>query len=181
MIALQWSNYCLGLHATVLWRIMEALRYLASPWADPNVKKSADGESLYALAGVRALAVTTVIASHTSAFGMFGQGSLGVLLFFMLSGFVLTIPFEKHPERILQWSAVFRFFSNRALRILPIFLSPCCISAGQSERPSHGSSEILVSRHVGCTFGASRRKSDFTFCFLSSSRCSRCCPGGLRG
>jgi peptidoglycan/LPS O-acetylase OafA/YrhL len=95
--------------------------YLTSPWTDPNRKQSARGDSLYALDGVRGLAVMIVILSHTSVFGMYGQGSLGVFLFFTLSGFVLTLPFVERPDRILRWSAVPRFFVNRALRIMPIF------------------------------------------------------------
>jgi peptidoglycan/LPS O-acetylase OafA/YrhL len=95
--------------------------YLASPWTDPNRKQSAHGDSIFALDGVRGFAVMIVMASHSEAFGMSGQGSLGVLLFFTLSGFVLTLPFAEQPERILRWSAVARFFANRALRIMPIF------------------------------------------------------------
>jgi peptidoglycan/LPS O-acetylase OafA/YrhL len=97
------------------------LNYLASPWIDPNRKRSAKGDSLYPLDGIRGLAVVIVMASHANAVGMGGQGSLGVLLFFTLSGFVLMLPFAEHPERIFQWSTVWRFFANRALRILPIF------------------------------------------------------------
>jgi peptidoglycan/LPS O-acetylase OafA/YrhL len=98
------------------------LEYLASPWTDPNRKRSADGASLFALDGVRGLAVLMVIASHTAAFGMAGQGSIGVLLFFMLSGFVLSLPFVDQPARILSVAAVRSFYVNRALRIVPVFV-----------------------------------------------------------
>jgi peptidoglycan/LPS O-acetylase OafA/YrhL len=98
------------------------LEYLAGPWTDPNRKRSADGASLFALDGVRGLAVLIVIASHTAAFGMAGQGSIGVLLFFMLSGFVLSLPFVDQPARILSVDAVRSFYVNRTLRIVPVFV-----------------------------------------------------------
>src|SRR3546814_3743839 len=64
-----------------------------------------------------------VVASHTNAFGMAGQGSIGVLLFFVLSGYVLTMPFVDRPERVLSLAAVRRFAINRVLRIVPIFVA----------------------------------------------------------
>lgn len=58
------------------------IKYLASPYTDVNLKISTHGANLPILDGVRGLAVLIVLASHTSAFCMYGQGSLGVLLFF---------------------------------------------------------------------------------------------------
>ena len=98
------------------------LRHLASPFTDPNQKRSSHGDSLYALDGLRGVAVLIVMASHTSAFGMLGQGSLGVLLFFMLSGFVLTLPYADVPNRMLSYRELWRFSINRVLRIMPIYL-----------------------------------------------------------
>jgi peptidoglycan/LPS O-acetylase OafA/YrhL len=98
------------------------MAWAASPFTDPNQKRSAHGDSLRALDGVRGLAVTIVIASHAGAFGMAGQGGLGILLFFMLSGFVLMLPFADRPERIFQRDVLLRFVTNRALRIVPVFL-----------------------------------------------------------
>lgn len=54
---------------------------------------------------------------------MYGQGSLGVLLFFMLSGFVLTLPYtDEHCPRLMIRSELWRFSVNRVLRIIPIYL-----------------------------------------------------------
>ena len=74
------------------------------------------------LDGIRGLAVLIVLASHTSAFGMHGQGSLGVLLFFFLSGYVLTIPYARNPARLFSKKELFRFSINRILRIVPIYI-----------------------------------------------------------
>jgi peptidoglycan/LPS O-acetylase OafA/YrhL len=97
-------------------------QYLARPFTDPNRKRSSHGDSLFALDGVRGLAVLIVIASHSDAFGLSGQGSVGVLLFFTLSGFVLSLPFYDAPKRILDPAEAARFFINRVLRIVPIFV-----------------------------------------------------------
>jgi peptidoglycan/LPS O-acetylase OafA/YrhL len=98
------------------------LRHLMGPYTDPNRKRSAHGDSLYALDGIRGFATVIVIASHSDVLYLNRQGSLGVLLFFMLSGFVLTLPFADHPERMFKWSAAAQFVVNRALRIVPIFV-----------------------------------------------------------
>lgn len=97
------------------------LTYLASPWTDPNHKRSSHGASLFALDGVRGLAVLIVIASHAGALGLGGQGSIGVLLFFTLSGFVLSLPYIEYPARCLDLREVARFIVNRSLRIFPIY------------------------------------------------------------
>lgn len=99
------------------------LNHLASPFTDPNRKRSTHGDSLYALDGIRGIAVLVVMTSHTAAFGMHGQGSLGVLLFFMLSGFVLTLPYaDDHSPRLMTRSELWRFSVNRVLRIIPVYL-----------------------------------------------------------
>jgi peptidoglycan/LPS O-acetylase OafA/YrhL len=95
------------------------LRHLLSPFTDTDRKHSSSGDSIFALDGVRALAAAIVIASHTYAFGLQSQGGLGVFLFFILSGFVLTIPFADRPQRIADRTAVLAFFTNRVLRIVP--------------------------------------------------------------
>ena len=101
---------------------MRLFNYLASAFTDPDRKRSAGGDSLFTLDGVRGLAVLIVIASHTNVFGMAGLGSLGVLLFFMLSGFVLTLPFVDRPEHIFSWRTLWHFYANRALRVVPVYL-----------------------------------------------------------
>jgi len=53
---------------------------------------------------------------------MRGQGGLGVLWFFLLSGFVLSLPYVEQPRALLNLSELGRFFRNRVLRIVPIYL-----------------------------------------------------------
>jgi peptidoglycan/LPS O-acetylase OafA/YrhL len=101
---------------------MKFLAYLASPWTDVNSRQSSHGDSVSVLDGIRALAVLMVLAGHTVAFGMSGQGSVGVFLFFTLSGFVLMLPFADRPRQIFEPSEAWRYFANRALRIVPAFV-----------------------------------------------------------
>src|SRR3546814_15169046 len=84
-------------------------QYLLSPFSDPDRKRSSHGDSDFSIDGLRGLAMLVVVASHTNAFGMAGQGSIGVLLFFVLSGYVLTMLFVDRPERVLSIAAVRRF------------------------------------------------------------------------
>lgn len=74
------------------------------------------------LDGVRAFAILLVVASHTSAFGMTGQGGLGVAIFFTLSGFLLVIPsIPDGEERFCSISSILLFYLKRALRLLPSY------------------------------------------------------------
>ncbi|MDO4453901.1 MAG: acyltransferase [Eubacteriales bacterium] len=74
------------------------------------------------LDGVRAFAILLVVASHTSAFGMTGQGGLGVAIFFALSGFLFVIPgIPDGEERFCSVSSILFFYMKRALRLLPSY------------------------------------------------------------
>lgn len=101
--------------------IPSSIKLLIGPYADVNKKSSSSGHAIGHLDGVRGLAVLIVLASHTASFGMYAQGSLGVMLFYVLSGYVLSIPFVANPHRILSVKAIIAFFWRRALRIVPIY------------------------------------------------------------
>jgi peptidoglycan/LPS O-acetylase OafA/YrhL len=69
-----------------------------------------------ALDGVRGLAITAVVAFH--AFGWPTGGYLGVDLFFVLSGFLITtLLLEERRER--GSASLLAFYKRRALRLLP--------------------------------------------------------------
>jgi hypothetical protein len=75
------------------------------------------GRYLPALDGVRALAIVSVLAYHLG-FGWAQGGYLGVDLFFVLSGFLITgLLLEEHrgTGRVL----IGRFWARRARRLLP--------------------------------------------------------------
>lgn len=92
-----------------------------SPYTDVRLKTSTQGVNIPVLDGIRGLAVLIVLSSHTNAFCMYAQGSIGVLLFFFLSGFVLIIPFYEEPNSILKKKSFLTFFLNRAFRIIPAY------------------------------------------------------------
>jgi len=96
--------------------------YLLAPFTDIYQKRSSHGDSLYTLDGLRGIAVIIVLMSHTASFGMYAQGSLGVLLFYFLSGFVLTLPYTEKPKILLSKTELFRYITNRVLRILPVYV-----------------------------------------------------------
>ena len=68
------------LHSSAIFK--QITNYVLSPFSDVYSKRSSTGKSIVVLDGIRGLAVLIVLASHTNSFGMHGQGSLGVLLFF---------------------------------------------------------------------------------------------------
>ncbi len=102
-------------------------KFLLSPINDVKHKQSSLGFSYLELDGLRGIAVLIVLMSHTSAFGMYGQGSLGVLLFFFLSGLVLTLPYVDEPSTLRNRSAITKYFLNRILRIVPAYWGACLI------------------------------------------------------
>ena len=89
-------------------------------------KSPSSGKTLNELDGLRGLAVLIVIASHTQAFGMKGQGALGVWLFFVLSGFLLTkIILQNLPES-LGINRLTKYFIRRVARIIPMYYFVLC-------------------------------------------------------
>lgn len=80
---------------------------------------------LPALDGLRALAVATVILYH----GGYGQvpGDLGVLMFFVLSGFLITWLLVRERERT-GTTSLLNFYRRRTLRIFPAYYAFIAVS-----------------------------------------------------
>lgn len=79
-----------------------------------------------ALDGLRAIAAYTVVISHfTNLTGVFGgtfgsgAGQIGVMLFFVISGFLMGRLYADTPWTL---SAVAEFYRKRAARVLPLYL-----------------------------------------------------------
>lgn len=71
------------------------------------------------LDGVRAWLMALVVASHTSAFGLWGQGGLAVACFFTLTGFLLVTPWcEDGEERFWGIKKMMLFYLKKAIRLL---------------------------------------------------------------
>ncbi len=81
-----------------------------------------------ALDGLRCLAILGVLFLHSplsepaaAVFRLFGRGFLGVDLFFVISGFLITTLLLREQARTGRIS-IRRFYRRRALRILPLYL-----------------------------------------------------------
>ncbi|MCM1468347.1 MAG: acyltransferase [Alistipes sp.] len=72
--------------------------------------------------GLRVFAMLVIIASHTGALGMYGQGSVMVSLFFVLSGFFCVQPMTADgEERFCGIKGWLSFYALRVVRIIPVY------------------------------------------------------------
>jgi peptidoglycan/LPS O-acetylase OafA/YrhL len=95
-----------------------------------------DRPHLPALDGLRAIAVTLVIAAHV---GIGSGGGLGVTIFFVLSGFLITWLLMKEHAATGTIS-LRRFYMKRALRILPAYYAFLACSLALDWRAGDGRS-----------------------------------------
>lgn len=87
--------------------------------SDLEGKTSSIGVHMGVLDGIRGLAALMVLAEHTGV--LKGIGSLGVWLFFCLSGFLLSAPFIKEPARAISSDFMTTYLVRRLKRILPMY------------------------------------------------------------
>jgi len=72
-----------------------------------------------ALDGLRAVAIILVMMFH---YGIIGFGWLGVQIFFVLSGFLITgILLKLKNEETFFGKKIKRFYARRSLRIFPVY------------------------------------------------------------
>jgi peptidoglycan/LPS O-acetylase OafA/YrhL len=88
---------------------------------DLHHKISSTGVNIGALDGIRGLAALMVLGAHTGIPNHGYIGSLGVWLFFSLSGFLLATPFVKDPSRAVSYSFMSEYLLRRLKRILPMY------------------------------------------------------------
>jgi peptidoglycan/LPS O-acetylase OafA/YrhL len=73
------------------------------------------------LDGIRAFAALLVIASHTNLLNLRGTGGVGVWVFFVLSGYLLSRPFVKNPSNSSNGAYLLQYYIKRIKRILPVY------------------------------------------------------------
>lgn len=98
---------------------------------------------LPALDGLRAIAILLVVWHHlyrwgAGDWGLWKQpvlaasadfGFIGVLLFFVLSGFLLFLPYARALAGGAPWPSARAFYRRRALRILPVYFVALAVLA----------------------------------------------------
>jgi peptidoglycan/LPS O-acetylase OafA/YrhL len=101
-----------------------------------------------ALNGIRGIAVLLVIARHAmpSAFG--GAGMVGVGLFFVLSGFLITTLLVEEKESHARIS-LSEFYLRRALRLLPALVAMLTIIAILGVTLSSGTEQTQILASIG--------------------------------
>ena len=108
------------IYSLVLFLLLAKFRFSTFPAiTDLQGKTSSMGVHLGTLDGVRGLAALLVLAEHTGV--LKGVGSLGVWLFFCLSGFLLSAPFVKEPARAVSPGYMATYLTRRLKRILPMY------------------------------------------------------------
>jgi peptidoglycan/LPS O-acetylase OafA/YrhL len=85
--------------------------------ARPTLQATLSARHLPALDGLRAVAVTLVVAAHA---GITAAGDLGVTIFFVISGFLITWLLLKERDSTGSVS-LGGFYARRALRIFPAY------------------------------------------------------------
>ncbi len=108
--------------------------------ADLREKTSSSGLHIGALDGIRGFAALVVLAEHTGV--LKNIGSLGVWLFFALSGFLLSAPFIKQPSRAVSLDFMGAYLNRRLKRILPMYYAFLVLAMMM-----HGKTDEMV-RHL---------------------------------
>lgn len=91
----------------------------------PKIENADRIQHIGALDGIRAIAVSLVMLFH---FGYLGVGWVGVQVFFVLSGYLITsILLQTRTKCFTDY--IVAFYWNRALRILPLLFAFITISA----------------------------------------------------
>ncbi len=104
-----------------------------SQWVSGHLEHNPQKNNITALDGVRAIAFLFVLTFHLDymlqlwnisrlghlAIAILLAGDAGVTLFFVLSGFLLFLPYAKSLLFDGSWPSAGRFYLRRALRIIP--------------------------------------------------------------
>lgn len=96
------------------WREFPAIKDLLSN------QHSRNQHNLAALDGFRGLAALLVLFHHTAT-PLKGAGDLGVWMFFVLSGFLLTKTFVVSPKKNLSIGSLLLYMQRRFKRIVPMY------------------------------------------------------------
>lgn len=104
----------------LFWVVLSSVSFRRFPafW-DLNHKKSSMGIHIDSLDGIRGIAALMVLADHCGLVD--GIGTLGVWIFFSLSGFLLVTPFVHDPAKAYSLAYMKSFLFRRLKRIVPMY------------------------------------------------------------
>ena len=114
MVAFLFSLCVLLLIVKTNWQAFPAIQdFLAT-------QNTSNPYNFSSLDGLRGLAALLVFLQHSTGF-FHGVGDIGVWIFFVLSGFLLTRPFVLDHSYAVQKDKMLSFLSKRVKRIVPLF------------------------------------------------------------
>ncbi len=122
---LQVKNFFIGwimpaVHSFIFYLFLTKFHFRDFPaFKDIAGKVSSSGANYGALDGMRGLAALTVLGEHSGVFK--GTGYLGILWFFTLSGFLLSLPFVHDPKRAVSFEYMSNYIARRLKRVMPMF------------------------------------------------------------
>lgn len=123
--ALEVRNFFIGwimplIHTFIFYLLLTKFNIRDYPaFKDIGGKVSSSGTNYDALDGMRGLAALTVLGEHSGVFK--GTGYLGILWFFTLSGFLLSLAFVQDPKRAVSFSYMSNYIARRLKRVMPMF------------------------------------------------------------
>lgn len=89
-------------------------------WRDTFERYPTSGKNYVPLDGLRGTAALLVFGTHSELTSPY-TGVTGVLIFFMLSGFLLALSFAKNSLNVFSMSYMKAFYKRRIKRIIPLF------------------------------------------------------------
>ncbi len=113
-------SYGIGLLVTLfVGFVLHTFRPIPIP-AITDIRPRVGSNQIIQLDGLRGVAALLVMLEHTWA-PFAGAGATGVWLFFILSGYLLALPFVKKPGRAIDRHYVGPYMMRRIGRILPMY------------------------------------------------------------
>jgi peptidoglycan/LPS O-acetylase OafA/YrhL len=105
------------------------MQVLSEPLVDPTPGTAISSDKIYLpkLDGLRAVSIALVLVEHFYS-QKYGAGGIGVTIFFVISGFLITSILFTYAEEFSVKKAALTFYWRRTLRLFPVYYF--CIAAG---------------------------------------------------